>query len=189
MSFCQLQHCRSLFWQVKPTSYYMLQVRGLHLCLNQSCTLISVKRSEGIRPTKTKCTIYKKNKQTNKKKKLMQHICAAFQTKSKLHHAQLSSATSNLKTSHSCAIARNLLWPTCHLHSCARASSWGLMVPIWIHIKNNLTPLVQTACWLISKGQDDSCVVLGRLRSSFGLFWKIKEADKKHPYVPPITVS
>lgn len=48
----------------------MLQVGGLRL--NQSCTVISVKRSIGIHPTKT-----------NTRYTLQQHICAAFQTKLK----------------------------------------------------------------------------------------------------------
>lgn len=133
MSFCQLQHCRSLFWQVKPTSYYMLQVRRLHSCVNQSCTLMSVKRSIGIHSTKTQW-------------KLRQHICAALKTKSKPHHAQLSSATQIWKNSHSCAMEKfnvtNL--PPAQLHKGwqLRANCWNLYTS-----KNDLTPLVQTACW------------------------------------------
>lgn len=38
------------------------------------------------------------------------------------------------------------------------------------------------------KAQRDSCVLLGTLLSSFGLFCKIKEAEKKHPYTPPHSI-
>lgn len=140
MSFCRLQHCRSPFWQVKP-SYYMLQVRRLHLRLNQPCTVISVKRSIGIHPTKT-----------NKHYKLQQHICAAFQTKLKLHHAQRSSAT-QIKFAQ-LRDGKNLMWPTCHLHSCAMASSWGLIVPInsqitWLHLFKLHAGWFQGAGWFL----------------------------------------
>lgn len=116
MSFCQLQHCRSLFWQGKPTSYYMLQVRGLHLCSKPVLhSVISVKRSVRIHPAKT-----------NAQHKLKQHICAAFfrpNYSCTMHSPPQPPEFWRLRT-----VARfsREIGPPCHSHSCARASSWGL---------------------------------------------------------------
>lgn len=56
-----------------------------------------------------------------------------------------------------------------------------------LYTKSNLTPVCSSVL-VDFKGQDDSCVVLGGLHSSFGLFCKIKEADNRHPYTPPHSI-
>lgn len=94
----------------------------------------------------------------------------------------------NLGVSHSCAVSRNLLsnLPPAQLHKGQQLRA--NCSKLYTHQKQPDSTC--SNCVLVDfKGQDDSCVVLGRLRSSFGLFWKIKEANKKHPYVPPAPPS
>ena len=168
MSFCQLQHCK-FRWQIRLTSYYMLQVRGLHSYLNCSCTeKISVKRSIGIHPTKNVHT------------ELQQHTCIALKTKLKLHHAQLTSAP-NFWELHSCTATKIEKPAACTFAQGPGAEdSKCVYIYIFIYIKNplkNLTGLAQPGVVQFN-GKDDSCGVKGALHSSFGLFWKIKQAEK-----------
>lgn len=83
--------------------------------------------------------------------------CAAYLSSQGLETAQLRSYKN---------------WITCHLHICTRTRGWGLVR----QRERNLTGLVQPGP-VHFKGKDDSCVVKGALHSSFGLFWKIKQAE------------
>lgn len=136
----------------------MLQVRGLHSYLNHSCTeRISVKRSIGIHPTKKGAHWTTATHLHCIKDQIKAAPCAAYLSSQFLETAQLR----NYKN-----------WITCHLHICTRSRGWGL----W-QKKKNLTGFVQPGP-VHFKGKDDSCVGKGALHSSFGLFWKIKQAEK-----------
>lgn len=113
---------------------------------NQSCTLISVKRSVRIHPTKT-----------NAQHKLKQHICAAFfrpNYSCTMHSPPQPPEFWQLRT-----VARlsREMWPPCHSHSCARASSWGLKSSnlytsktTWLHLIKLHVGWFQRAGWFLS---------------------------------------